>query len=84
MLQRKRKPMFKTPRLLLEYRTEKEWVPVKIFCNFNSVRNMLDNLPQISEQYGGVENVRVKYLATHDQIAQAKFAIDRHSRKKDK
>jgi len=36
---------------------------------------MLSALPRIAEQYGGVDNTRIKYLATHDQIAAAKLSI---------
>ncbi len=68
--------MFRTPRLLLEAKSD-TWKPVKIYCNFRSVRLMLNVLPRISQAYGGIDNVRVKYLATHDQIADAKLAIYR-------
>jgi hypothetical protein len=69
--------MFKTPRLLLEAHNADGWKPVKIYCNFRSVRLMLNVLPRIAQVYGGLDNVRVKYLATHDQIADAKLAIYR-------
>ena len=36
---------------------------------------MFNVLPRIAQAYGGLDNVRVKYLATHDQIAVAKLAI---------
>ena len=38
---------------------------------------MLNVLPRIAQAYGGIDSVRVKYLATHDQIADAKLAIYR-------
>jgi hypothetical protein len=71
--------MFKTPRLLLEVKKEDGWKPVKIYCNFKSVRLMLNVLPVIAKPHGGLDNVRVKYLATHDQIAEAKLHIYRRN-----
>lgn len=67
--------MFRTPRLLLEAHNAGTWKPVKIYCHFRSVRLMFNVLPRIAQAYGGLDNVRVKYLATHDQIAVAKLAI---------
>lgn len=69
--------MFSTPRLLLEAHNTDGWKPIKIYCNFKSVRLMLNVLPCIAKPYGGVDNVRVKYLGTHDQIANAKLEIYR-------
>jgi len=67
--------MFRTPRLLLEVKGPKGWTPWKIYCNFKSVRLMLNALPKIAKPYGGLDNVRIKYLATRDQIALAKLEI---------
>jgi hypothetical protein len=69
--------MFETPRLLLEVKVKDGWKPIKIYCNFKSVKLMLNVLPMIAKQYGGLPNVRVKHLATHDQIADAKLSIYR-------
>ncbi len=66
---------------MLEAHDADGWKPVRIYCNFKSVRLMLNVLPRLSQEYGGLDNVRVKYLATHEQIADAKLAIDRQSRK---
>jgi len=76
--------MFKTPRLLLELHVKDTWVPIKIYCNYTSVRSMLDHLPQFANELSSdVIDVRIKYLATHDQIADAKLAIyNRENRKK--
>jgi hypothetical protein len=45
---------------------------------------MLDHLPQFANELSSdVIDVRIKYLATHDQIADAKLAIyNRENRKK--
>jgi hypothetical protein len=68
--------MFKTPRLLIEIKVNGKWNPYGIYCQYASVRQLLDRLPKLkaTRQYG-MDNVRVKYLATNEQIAQAKDAI---------
>jgi hypothetical protein len=73
--------MFKTPRLLLEVKTVEKWLPYRIYCNFKSIRPLLNALPDIAADKGGLDNVRIKNLRTQDQIATAKLAIDDRRRR---
>jgi hypothetical protein len=66
--------MFRTPRLLLEAKIKEIWQPVRLYCNYKTIRVFLNVLPKLARRFGGLDFVRVKRLKTHQEIAEAKLA----------
>jgi hypothetical protein len=70
--------LFPTLRLLLEVNRDGGWDPIKIFCEYKDVHCLLKKLPDLAKVYKvDTSQVRVKNLATHEAICDAKLAIDK-------
>lgn len=67
---------FPTPRLLLEIKVKEIWKAKKIFCDYKTARDLLNDLPKLAETYKlELDDLRVKNLLSDQAIADAKQAV---------
>jgi hypothetical protein len=63
-------------KVLLEARIRERWCPIRIACEFPSIRAALDSLPIFAQQQkADADDVRMKVLQTEEKLHAAREAI---------